>query len=180
MDPQITDNSNISSTICSDWQQRNCKASHCWPFSKDYDGQWVVGVSNTRSVSNQTFDVIIWTQKTISSKIAIKRKSFSSKKMNSYISFTNGVHFVQPPYVNMIPQLNLVIIERMASCCLRITKILFTSWPINSSPPAQNGRHFTDNIFRYIFVNEKFCILIISLNFLFVRVELAITQHWFR
>ena len=37
---------------------------------------------------------------------------------------------------------------------------------INSSPPGQNGRHFADNIFRCIFVNEKFCILIIiSLKF---------------
>ena len=31
---------------------------------------------------------------------------------------------------------------------------------INSSALGQNGRHFTDDIFRCIFVNEKFCILI--------------------
>ena len=37
---------------------------------------------------------------------------------------------------------------------------------INSSPPGQNGRHFADDIFRCIFVNENFCILIkISLKF---------------
>ena len=37
---------------------------------------------------------------------------------------------------------------------------------INSSPPGQNGRHFSDEIFRCIFVNVKFCILIkISLKF---------------
>ena len=30
---------------------------------------------------------------------------------------------------------------------------------INSSPPEQNGRHFAD-IFKCIFINEKFCILI--------------------
>ena len=30
---------------------------------------------------------------------------------------------------------------------------------VNSSPPAQKGHHFADNIFRYIFMNEKFCIL---------------------
>ena len=36
----------------------------------------------------------------------------------------------------------------------------------NSSPPGQYGRHFADNIFRCIFMNEKFCILIqISLKF---------------
>ena len=38
--------------------------------------------------------------------------------------------------------------------------------PFNSSPPEQKGRHFTDNIFRCIPVNEKFFILIkISLKF---------------
>ena len=37
---------------------------------------------------------------------------------------------------------------------------------INSSPPGQNGRHFTEDIFGCIFVNQKFYILIkISLNF---------------
>ena len=36
----------------------------------------------------------------------------------------------------------------------------------NSSPPRQNGRHFTDDIFKWNFVNEKFDILIwISLKF---------------
>ena len=37
---------------------------------------------------------------------------------------------------------------------------------INSSPPGQNGHHFEDHIFRFIFLNERFCILIkISLKF---------------
>ena len=31
---------------------------------------------------------------------------------------------------------------------------------INSSPPGHNGRHFADDIFRCISVNELFCILI--------------------
>ena len=30
----------------------------------------------------------------------------------------------------------------------------------NSSPPGQNGRHFADDILKYIFMNEKSCILI--------------------
>ena len=35
-----------------------------------------------------------------------------------------------------------------------------------SSPPEQNGRHFADNVSKFIFLNEKFCILIqISLKF---------------
>ena len=37
---------------------------------------------------------------------------------------------------------------------------------MNSSPPEQNGRHYAEDIFRCIFVNEKFDILIkISLKF---------------
>ena len=39
---------------------------------------------------------------------------------------------------------------------------------LNSSPPGQNGRSFADDIFKCIFMNEKFCILIrisLSLNF---------------
>ena len=42
---------------------------------------------------------------------------------------------------------------------------LLLTW-INSSPPGQNGRHFADDIFRSIFMNEKFSILNkISLKF---------------
>ena len=32
-------------------------------------------------------------------------------------------------------------------------------------PPGQNGRRFTDNILRCILVNEKFCMIKISLKF---------------
>ena len=36
----------------------------------------------------------------------------------------------------------------------------------NTLMPRQNGRHFADDIFKYFFVNEKFCISInISLKF---------------
>ena len=40
------------------------------------------------------------------------------------------------------------------------TKPLSPNVDFNSSPPGQNGRHFAGDIFRCIFVNEKFCILI--------------------
>ena len=37
---------------------------------------------------------------------------------------------------------------------------------VNSSLPGQNGRHFTDDFFKCIFLNAKFCILIqISMKF---------------
>ena len=34
-------------------------------------------------------------------------------------------------------------------------------------PPGQNGRHFTDNIFKCIFVNEK-CFILIKISLKFV------------
>ena len=62
---------------------------------------------------------------------------------------------MQPPSVN--------------ACCLRYgNPYVLVRWhlSINSSPPGLNGRHFADDIYGCIFVNEKFCILIeISLNF---------------
>ena len=30
---------------------------------------------------------------------------------------------------------------------------------LNSSPPGHNGRHIANNVFKCIFINEKFCIL---------------------
>ena len=44
---------------------------------------------------------------------------------------------------------------------------IFTYWQrVTHRPPGQNGRHFADDIFRSVFVNETFCILIrISLKF---------------
>ena len=40
-----------------------------------------------------------------------------------------------------------------------INSITFQS-SFNSSPLGQNGRHFADDIFNYIFLNENFCILL--------------------
>ena len=54
----------------------------------------------------------------------------------------------------------------MASAPGNILYDEFESYPFNSSPPGQNGRHLADDIFKCTFVNEKFCTLIkISLKF---------------
>ena len=37
---------------------------------------------------------------------------------------------------------------------------LYVHDSFNSTPPGQNGCHFEDDIFRCIFLNEKFCISI--------------------
>ena len=55
------------------------------------------------------------------------------------------------------------------SYCLRIDKACFSVFAsgsskrenlVNSSPPGQNGHHFTDDIFKYISLNENCCISI--------------------
>ena len=51
---------------------------------------------------------------------------------------------------------------------------------INSATPGQNGHHFTDNIFKYSFINEIFCILLWSLLRLVPKGPLTISQHHFR
>ena len=35
--------------------------------------------------------------------------------------------------------------------------IAFAKGISNTHPPGQNGRHFSDDIFKCIFMNEKFC-----------------------
>ena len=66
---------------------------------------------------------------------------------------------------------NLTVRAWMANYTLHKTLDAFT-YPFpdlgfNSSPCGQNGRHFADDIFRCIFVNEKLCVLIeISLKFI--------------
>ena len=45
--------------------------------------------------------------------------------------------------------------RRPPGCCRPCT--VGISW-VNSSPLGQNGRHFTDDIFKHIFLNEKFWI----------------------
>ena len=67
---------------------------------------------------------------------------------------------------------NILLFPRVIfppTLCIAVLKAITVS-PTpspNSPPPGQNGCHFTDNIFRCIFVNEKLCFLIkISLKFI--------------
>ena len=46
--------------------------------------------------------------------------------------------------------------------------------------PRQNGRHFPDDIFKYIFLNENVWIWLRSHWSFFLRLQLTIHQHWFR
>ena len=51
---------------------------------------------------------------------------------------------------------------------------------ITTLRPEQNGRHFAYNIFKCIFWNENFCILIEFHRFIIVVVQLKISVCWFK
>ena len=54
----------------------------------------------------------------------------------------------------------------MASICLGLNVLRVDGPLLNSYPHGHNGRHFPDDIFECIFMNEKFGILIqLSLKF---------------
>ena len=63
--------------------------------------------------------------------------------------------------VNELPFLAMSQMSfREAGClCSETDKIVFV-YKFNLSSPGQNGRRFADDIFRCIFMNKKFCILI--------------------
>ena len=93
--------------------------------------------------------VIIWTNAgllligpsgTNFSEISIKIYTFSFKKMRLKVSFAKR----QPSC------LGLNVLTKIRAWIRKHTYCL------NSSPPGHNGHHFTDDIFRCIFENEKF------------------------
>ena len=92
-------------------------------------------------------------------------KIFDSQKnlkenMLNFVTSTVSADVLAP--LGARPSADTVMIK------FRVLYILRTStWRINSSSPGQNVRHFADNIFKCIFMNEKSCILDwISLKFI--------------
>ena len=58
-----------------------------------------------------------------------------------------------------IPLRSVVLPTIQGLRCNSIAGAILLTW-FNSSSPGQNGRHFADDIFGCIFVNENVCILI--------------------
>ena len=52
------------------------------------------------------------------------------------------------------------------------------NWNLTNFPLDKNGCHFMNDIFKCIFMNEKFCTL--SNWTWFIGVQFTISQHWFR
>ena len=60
--------------------------------------------------------------------------------------------------------------------CMSTCLWMWWYYNLNSFHPRQNGSHFADDIFRFIFLNENFFFFIVHWN-LFRGVQLTITQH---
>ena len=94
---------------------------------------------------------------------------------NAWIPIKISLKFVPKGPINNIPALVQIMAWRrpgdkplsepmMAHLPMHIW-VTRPQW-VNSSLPGQNGCHFTDDIFKWILINKKFCILIwISLKF---------------
>ena len=63
--------------------------------------------------------------------------------------------------------------------CYRASEL---GWPLSCwlTLTHQNGRHFADDIFRCIFVNESFVFWLKFHWSLFLWAQLTISQHWYR
>ena len=88
------------------------------------------------------------------------------------IIWTNaGIFLIGPLGTNFSEVLVEIITFSFKKMYLKVSSakmvsILSRPQCVNSFPPRQNGLHFVDDIFKCIFVNEKFCVLIkISLKF---------------
>ena len=60
----------------------------------------------------------------------------------------------------MFKQIKIFDREIAAESCFIFAQKVLSYRSLNSPPPGQNCRHFAEDVFRCIFVNERFCILI--------------------
>ena len=60
------------------------------------------------------------------------------------------------------------------------SKLVMLSVEVNTLRPRQNGCHFTNDIFKCIFLYEHACFRLIFRWSLFLRFKLTILKYWFR
>ena len=147
--------------------KKTTKAPHSCPFVRRHD---------TRSQGIKRYGIRLSFQSSMASTAA------GLKVMDFYVGNTNdgiwkayilcesslSIYWINPLVIKSpfgeapvhwlsSPVLRLEICFMTISCDRNVSMTAFT---LNSSPPEQNGRHSADRIFKYIFVNEKLCILI--------------------
>ena len=111
--------------------------------------------------------------------LKINIKSCRWDHINSSPLDENGCHFAYDTFKRILIDKKFLIsiqisvtfvsmgpIDDQAALVQVIARVNNKNWGFNSSPSRHNGRCFADDIFRCIFVNDVFCILIrISLKF---------------
>ena len=114
--------------------------------------------------------LLVWLMVTNFSEVLTEIYLFSLKKMHLKMlsvksrPFCLGLNVLISAWICPI-KCGMKLLESSIPILQQSCTIEVWEW-INLSLPGQNGPHFTDDIFRCIFVNEKFCILIkISLKF---------------
>ena len=101
--------------------------------------------------------------------------------MNMVISYSSLCELHLIPFFVWTRLSNKLKLTKLA-WDLDMVKQIFVSVQDNTSRPRQHGRHFVDDAFKRIFLNEM-KILEILLKFyrsLFLRIQLTISEHWFR
>ena len=88
---------------------------------------------------------------------------YSSHALLKFFTLSNLDNYIEHYMVTI----NAVIICGCVHCrLLNSLNLVASGLPVNSSPPGQSGCHFPNDIYLYIVMNEKLCILIkISLKF---------------
>ena len=165
----------LSSKYCHSkwvWPKVHCNLNS-FPHNAAYMRRWTGWALVQRQAITQTnpdFSLIIGHLGRNLSETRIKIWRFSFKKMHLKISSAKWRPFCpgedelkeQP----LAQHISLGGALFSANCWLMGWFLSTNSHAINSSLRGQNVRHFADDIFSFIFVTEKFCILIkISLKF---------------
>ena len=86
-------------------------------------------------------------------------------------------HTTSPFFMKVPPQRSTGNVESISILCCH-EEADHWYWYLNTLRPRQNGRHFPDDIFKCIFLNENVSITI-KFSLKFPRAKLTIFQHWF-
>ena len=174
---------------CCYWLSINCVSINCLCFTalSSFDNDWLKKVSWTwilrsHSLSNQsntslniTRGLTHWGRVThicVGNLTIIRSDHGLSPGRRQAIIWTNTeislIGLLGTNFSDILIKINIYLIDENAieTVVCKMVAILSRSHCVNSSHPGQNDRYFADDIFKGIFMDNKFCISIqISLKF---------------
>ena len=126
----------------------------------------LIFIGSDNGLSSSRWQPIIW----INAGILLTQPlgtNFSEILIKIHIFSFNKIHLkMLPAKIAAILSLPQCVGDDSVDQCICIFVSLCLNVHGNSCPPGQNGWHIADYIFKCIFMNEKFCILVeISLKF---------------